>query len=57
MLSLVSGRVKRALIEGELYPFRNIGYCRIAEEESEVTTRELARSQVTTSDFGFVPWS
>jgi hypothetical protein len=43
VLSLVGGRARRALIEGELYPFHDLGYRGIAEEESEVMTRELAR--------------
>jgi hypothetical protein len=45
VLSLAGGRARRALTEGELYPFRDLGYRGIAEEESEVTTHELARSR------------
>jgi hypothetical protein len=45
VLSLAGGRARRALTKGELYPFRDLGYRGIAEEETEVTTRELARSQ------------
>jgi hypothetical protein len=45
VLSLAGGRARRALTEGELYPFHDLGHREIAEEESEVTTRELARSR------------
>jgi hypothetical protein len=42
---------------GELYPFHHLKYCKIGKEESGVSTRELARLQFVTSDFGNRPWS
>jgi hypothetical protein len=44
VLSLAGGRARRALTKGELYPFHDLGYCEIVEEESKVTTRELVKS-------------
>jgi hypothetical protein len=42
-LSLAGGRARRALMEEELYPFCDLGYCNIGEEESGFTTRELVK--------------
>jgi hypothetical protein len=50
VLSLAGGHARRALTKGELYPFRDLGYRKIAEEESEVTTRELAKSRAAEKD-------
>jgi hypothetical protein len=41
--SLAGGRARNALTEEELYPFRDLGYRKVGEEESGVTTHELAR--------------
>jgi hypothetical protein len=35
VLSLAGGCARRALTKGELYPFRDLGYRGIGEEESE----------------------
>jgi hypothetical protein len=43
VLSLAGGHARRALTKGDLYPFHDLRYHRITEEESEVTTRQLER--------------
>jgi hypothetical protein len=54
-LSLASGHAWRALTEKELYPFRDLGYREIGEEESNVSTRELAKSRSCDKEFGVRP--
>jgi hypothetical protein len=45
VLSLASRHAKRALTKGELCPVFDLDYHEIAEEESEVMTCELVKSQ------------
>jgi hypothetical protein len=42
-LSLAGGRARRALMEEELYPFCDLRYREIGEEELGVRTRELTK--------------
>jgi hypothetical protein len=50
VLSLAGGRARRALTKGELYPFHDLGYREIAEEESKVTTHKLVKSRAAKKD-------
>jgi hypothetical protein len=50
VLSLAGGHARRALKKRELYPFHDLGYREIAEEESKVTTRELTKSRTAKKD-------
>jgi hypothetical protein len=43
VLSLAGGRARKELTEEEIYPFHDLGYHEIGEEESGVTIHELAR--------------
>jgi hypothetical protein len=42
-LSLAGGRARKVLTGEEIYPFRDLGYHEIGEEELGFTTRELMR--------------
>jgi hypothetical protein len=49
-LSLADGYARRALTKGEMYPFHDLGYREIAEEESGATTRKLTRLRAARKD-------
>jgi hypothetical protein len=53
-LSLASGHTQKVLIEKELYPFRDLEYREIGEEESGVMTHELVIFRVVKRNCGSI---
>jgi len=54
-LILASGHAWRVMTEKELYPFCDLGYREIGEEESNVSTCKLVKSQSCDKEFGVRP--